>query len=124
MLVYYAHSMHIYNSPQEKRDIELLKRLGFTIFNPNSPAIEIGVQEYKKLHGDDKVMDYFKEILDECDCLAFRSHFDGSIPSGVGFEINYMKEKNKPIFELPSLIKRRFLDVDDTREILKLNGQR
>lgn len=42
--VYYAHSLHLYNTPQEKRDIELLEKLGFEVLNPNQPEIQEKIQ--------------------------------------------------------------------------------
>ena len=124
MTIYYAHSMHLYDKPQEERDIQLLKSLGFTVYNPNSPGIQVEVEEYRTKHGDENVMDYFKQLLESCDAIAFRAHPDGKIPGGVMFEVNYMKGLSKPIIELPTLTSTRALSVEDTREYLKLLGQR
>lgn len=35
MKIYYAHCQAIYGTVQEKRDIELLQRLGFEVVNPS-----------------------------------------------------------------------------------------
>lgn len=124
MKVYYAHSMHLYNTKQEERDVQLLELLGFEVKNPNSGNIQSEVEDYRKLYGDDEVMNYFKDLIDSCDCVIFRAHPDGKIPSGVAFEINYAREMNIPILELPTLVTSRNLSLDDTREYLKLLGQR
>lgn len=112
MKVYYAHSMSIYNTPQEQRDIDLLESIGFEVVNPNK---EIHNQGYK-----DQGMQYFVELVNECDIIAFRAHPDGSIPAGVAKEI----DTGKPVIELPSMVSMRVLSVDQTRQYLKEVGQR
>lgn len=39
---YYAHTMTSYNSTIEKQDIELLKKLGFEVENPNQSKHQSG----------------------------------------------------------------------------------
>jgi nucleoside 2-deoxyribosyltransferase len=121
--VYYAHSVHLYNTEQEKRDIILLESLGFNVFNPNTEYIQ---QDIKKLRekSNDSVMEYFDNVIDVCDILAFRSHLDGKIPSGVGYEIKYALKTGKPVFEIPLLFEKRFLSRDETKEYLKILGNR
>lgn len=123
MKVYYAHSMHLYNTPQEKRDIELLEKLNFEVLNPNTPETQQKIDELKANHISD-YMSYFKGLIDSCDCFAFRSHVDGKIPSGVVYELEYALSKDKPTFELPSILLSRFLNTEDTRRYLAYNGQR
>lgn len=122
--VYYAHSMHLYNTVQEKRDVEFLEKLGYEVYNPNSQKVQEGVKEYKEKHGDSRTMEYFIDLIEACDILAFRSHIDGKIPSGVGAEINTALGFMMPIIELPTLVKSRLLDVEETRQYLTYNGQR
>lgn len=122
--IYYAHSMHLYNTNQEKRDVATLEKLGFEVLNPNQEEYQKGYLEYRDKHGGENAMDYFGLLIDKCEALAFRAHVDGKIPSGVGFEVNYAVETFVPVFELPTLIKSRNLDVEDTRLYLQLNGQR
>lgn len=124
MKVYYAHSLHLYNTPQEERDYLLLEDLGFSVINPNSFEIQQGIEEYKKEHGEENCMDFFRSLMDECDCLAFRAHIDGRIPSGVGYEIKYMRLAGKHVFELPTLTNNKFMEVEETRQYLQYNGQR
>jgi hypothetical protein len=121
--VYYAHSLHLYNTPQEKRDVELLEKLGFQVFNPNSPEIQAEVQK-RIAEGKGEYMNYFDDLIQSCDAVAYRAHVDGKIPAGVGKELAFAAVGEKPVFELPNLIKSRFLDVDETRQYLHLNGQR
>lgn len=127
MKVYYAHSMHLYGTPQEQRDVELLESMGFTVFNPNNPAIQNEVNSFKtnpELFEVDNVMDLFKVYIKSCDILAYRSHVDLRIPSGVLFEVDYAIEINKPVFELPTLTTQRRMTYPETIEYLKYNGQR
>ena len=116
MKIYYARPITIYNTPQEKRDIELLEKLGFEVFNPNKEALQ---KKYKELG-----MTVFTEIVSECDALAFRTFPDGSISAGCVKEIVVAQEKGIPIIELPSAISKRSLSVDATREYLSNSGQR
>ena len=70
------------------------------------------------------VMDLFKKYIDSCDILAYRSHVDLRIPSGVMFEVDYAIEINKPVFELPTLTTQRRMTYEETIEYLKYNGQK
>ena len=118
--IYYAHCLAIYNTPQEKRDIETLKKLGFEVVNPNEKIHQENAQKIKA-ENPDRVMNYFYRLVGECDAIAFRALPDGAIPAGVGGEI---KNLGIPVIELPSGIKRRVLTVEQTREYLEEVGQR
>lgn len=146
MIVYYAHCQAIYDTPQEQRDIELLKALGFEVLNPNMPehkehatktrqsVIESGEQmdrdrgvdltEGRKTFWRDKasscVMGYFESLVKSADFVAFRALPDGRIPAGIAKEISL----GKPCFELPSGIVRRIIGVAETREYLQEAGFR
>ena len=122
-VAYYAHSVHLYDTEQEKRDIALLESLGFKVFNPNQEYIQKDIEELRA-KSSDSIMSYFDSIIDKCDIVAFRAHLDGKIPSGVGYEIKYAQKEGKPIFELPLLFENRFLSRDETKEYLKLLGNR
>lgn len=120
MKVYYAHPMYLYNKPQERRDIELLESLGFEVINPNTQKY---IDAYQKcIDAGNHNMDYWVELANACDCIAFRSFPDGTIGSGVGAEL--IRNSHKPVFELPRMIKSRIIDVETTREYLKEIGQR
>lgn len=115
MTIYYAHSLSLYDTAQEARDIMTLKKMG-EVINPNSDEHQNGY----KLSG----MDYFDDVVAKCDALAFRAHPDGAIPTGVLKEINFAMNRYLPIIELPSGIERRSLTVSQTREYLRESGQR
>lgn len=145
-IVYYAHCQAIYDTPQEQRDVELLKTLGFEVLNPNMPehkdqAVKIrqsvtkageqmdldrGVDltEARKAFWKDQasscVMEYFENLVKSADFVAFRALPDGRIPAGIAKEISL----GKPCFELPSGIVRRIIGVAETREYLQEAGFR
>jgi len=110
MKIYYAHCLSIYDAPQEKRDLEVLKSLGFEVVNPNCPECAEG---YKK-----EGMDYFRRYAEECEAIAFRALPDGRIPAGIGKEIRMFKDRNKPAIELPSGLLSRLMSIEETREYL------
>lgn len=116
MKIYYARPINLYNTPQDQRDIETMKSLGFEILNPNKEHL----QERYKTEG----MEAFLKAVDECDCLAFRSFPDLTISAGVKKEIDKAIEMGKSVIELPTITSNRVLSVDDTREYLKLLGHR
>ena len=131
MKVYYAHCQAIYDSPQEQRDVEMLKALGFEVINPNSPEYVAVAKKIKSTPAycvegtaSAMVMDYFTKLVKDCDAVAFRALPDGTIPAGVAKEIEKAMTDGKPVFELPSCVSRRVLTVEQTREYLKEIGQR
>lgn len=119
MTVYYAHPMSLYGTPQEARDIETLRALGFEVVNPGTPEHQEGCK------GPGNGMDYFRRIIqNECQALAFRAFPDGKIGAGVAYEIEIARGRELPVFELPSGMMRRVLDIDETRNYLAELGQR
>jgi hypothetical protein len=125
MKVYYAHCQAIYGGPQEKRDIETLQALGFTVISPSDPVHQDWAKNAKAQGMNSSlVMNYFFKLVAECDAFAFRSLPDGTIPAGVANEMATAITNKKPIFELPSLALRRTLTVDETRAYFKEVGQR
>lgn len=115
-VVYYAHPISLYNTPQEARDIATLEMMGFTVLNPNGAEHDAGY----KAHG----MDYFQDIVSRCNVLAFRAFADGSIPAGVVKEIGFARQAGLPVIELPAALTRRSLSVEVTRETLSELGYR
>lgn len=113
---YYARSISIYGTEQDKRDILTLQKMGFDVVDPNQPEY----QERYKTEG----MDLFIRLIRECHCLSFRSHPDMYIPAGVAKEIEYAESLFLPVFELPTILSFRVLSVDDTRKYLHLIGNR
>jgi len=114
-ILYYAHCMAIYGTPQEKRDIDLLESNNFGVYNPNSEFCQNGYSEYG--------MNFFRPIILACDGLVFRGNPDGSIPAGIAKEVAIAQE-HRFILELPCGITRRTMSVEETREYLKESGQR
>lgn len=119
--VYYAHGMYLYDTEQEKRDIELLEKLGLKVVNPNSAVHRRGAERSSltKIH-------YYCKLAGTCDSLAFRSIPWGLITSGVAAEIKRVLSIQRfiPIFELPSSIDSRMISVEQTVEVLKEIGER
>lgn len=123
--IYYAHSMHLYKTHQEERDVDLLESMGFEVINPSDKEYAIGFKDWNNFYSDrENYMDYFERLVKTCDVLAFRAHIDGSIPSGVGAEIKAALEVNIPIIELPNLNSKRFLSIEDTVLFLNYLGER
>lgn len=114
--IYYARPINLYNSPQDKRDIELMQKLGFEVINPNKEELQ---EKYKK-----EGMTVFLQAVNDCDALAFRSFPDLSISAGVKKEIDQAIGLNKPVIELPTVTNKRTLTVEDTREYLRCIGSR
>ena len=117
--IYYAHPISLYNTKQEKRDLELLARMfpNATIYNPNCQESTDG---YKA-----KGMAFFTELINSrMTSCVFRAFPDGSIPAGVATEVEAFRGTNKPVLEIPSAVKQRGLNVDETREFLQETGYR
>ncbi len=116
MTVYYARPINLYNTPQDLRDIEIISKMGFEVINPNKDDLQ---KRYKS-----EGMVVFLNIIADCDGIVFRSFPCGSISAGVYKEIRQAEDLGKFVIELPSLLSRRILSIDDTREYLKLIGSR
>lgn len=127
MKAYYAHFMGIYNTPQEKRDIDTLEALGLTVVNPNNEHVSESFEAVKNMEGMSYLEAFeavFFTLIDECEVFAFKALPDGRIPGGVAMELKYAQEHNKIIIELPSGTRSRMMDGEQTREYLKDIGQR
>lgn len=123
--IYYAHGLNLYNSPQEQRDIDMLVGLGFDVLNPSDSKYSEEFAQWREEHPDEAdYMNYFKNLVGSCDAIAFRSLIDGSLTAGVAAEVQYAMENGMPMIELPNITSNRFLNVADTRLLLKYLGQR
>ena len=117
--VYYAHCMAIYHTEEEKSDIETLKRMGFDVVNPNEdPHSDKAMTMRARGKSRSEIMDYFVDVVEECDGLAFRALDNMSISAGVGKEIRAMYKKGGFVIELPKYEKRNVLSVNETRGIV------
>jgi hypothetical protein len=95
-IIYYAHCMDIYHTEQEEDDIYALTHLGFDVLNPSNDDFSAGWAELG--------MDYAKDLIGNCDALAFRRAKNGKVPGGVAMEIVIAEELNIPVIELPAPI--------------------
>jgi hypothetical protein len=117
MKIYYARPISLYNTKQDQRDLEMLDAISdWIVVNPNKEELQ---DRYKK-----EGMDVFLQAMNDCDGLVFRSFQDGKISAGVKKEIDKAIELGMFVFELPTITSTRVLSVDDTREYLKLLGNR
>jgi len=113
--VFYAHNLLLYGTPQEKRDIEFLEKLGYEVFNPNTSEY----QEAYKERGMEASVDFIRQ----CDVLAFRALPGGAIPAGVWKEIQ-IEDLQRLVFEIPTFSLRKKLSIEETRLYLAETGQR
>lgn len=113
---YYAHCVSLYGTPQEERDLETIRRLGFEPYNPNNPEADKGYRE--------DGMEWFRAAVAACRVFVFRALPDGTISTGVAAELTFARDAGLPIIELPSAVARRTLTVTETREFLRDNGNR
>ena len=122
---YYARCQAIYGTPQEVRDIELIRDLGYRVLEfPAQDTID-AMKEFHRNNPDWNVMDhFFLPIVRGANVLFFRALPGGAIPAGVAKEIEYANNLSTPVLELPTFAMRPILDVNDTRLYLKEIGQR
>lgn len=112
---YYAHPMLCYDSLIEEVDLALLQALGFEILNPNSSIHQEKAKEFGDFYGKDKIMDYFKNLVSECEVVAFRGLPKGEIPSGVAVEVQHAIDLSIPVIELPSNVSGRMMTYPETK---------
>jgi hypothetical protein len=124
MKAYYAHCVALYDTPQEHRDRLLLGRLGYTIYDPDSPEVDAEIARLKAANPTGDYMEFFRGLVTACDVFAFRALPDGRIPAGVAKELGFAVAAGMPIFELPSGVLARSISVEETREYLHEVGQR
>lgn len=118
MKVYYAHCMAIYDTPQEMRDIELLKKMGFEILNPNTK------EHQEKASKVSNKMEYFAGLVKSCHGIVFRGLPGGVISAGVKYEIDVAKFNGIPVLEIPSFFNRGYLTPDETLDYYREAGKR
>ena len=92
MIIYYAHSMEIYNKEQEKKELELIKEhfKNATIINPNGWIYDNG-------KGADIMKQCF-QFVNNSDTIIFSSLEDGVIGKGVYDELKQAKGRPKIIY--------------------------
>ena len=142
MIVYYAHCLQLYGTKQEQRDLETLRGFGFQVTNPADDAYAKLAKTVKQVYanpttdeeralvapfadaGEAVMQLVFRGLVCNCDALVFRALPDGRIPAGVAQEIAWANLLGKPVIELPTNLLSRTMTVDQTREYLRLVGQR
>ena len=117
-LAYYARPISVDDSPQETRDHDLIRAIGYEPY-PVGEAKEKILALYKTAG-----MLAFKASVEDSNLLIFRAFPDGSIGAGVAQEIGWAIDAGIPVVEFPRQVARRTLSVDETREMLKELGQR
>lgn len=121
----YAHGQYLYGTPQEKRDVALLKSLSCKeVVNPGDPEVQDDQLFWTESRPVGGPMDYGLSLVADCDALAFRAFPNGVIPAGVGKEIEKALELAMVVIELPSLVSTRVMSVEQTRELLSGLGRR
>ncbi len=122
--VYFAHPINTYDTILEKFALEnfSVNHPNWEIVNPNAPEHQEG---YK--NGG---MEYFKQVVLNCDKLVAIGFGDNSIGAGIAKEMNWMREKNGDVYfislftELDEMVvpcenQFKVLSVDETRAKLK-----
>ncbi len=123
MKYYFAHPISIYNTKKEELLVAMLSDSSLLtdpiIVNPNS--------EFNEAQYQIKGMDYFLELVDECDALIIYPFEDGTIGAGIVKEALRAIDKGKPIYQInPNTFKmmqifqlKNCLTVEETRAKLK-----
>lgn len=123
MKLYYAHALTTYDTPRESEDLRILAKLGFEVFNPNQESI--GKQyaaaraRTEKNENFDAFSHVFQPLVLACDGVAFRAFGDMRIGAGVATECNWAVMDGRPVIELPTYLRTRFLTVSETRERIR-----
>ena len=122
MIVYYSHPKTYKNSAESEQDIGLLEALGYGVISPYDPKFSDLWQE--------EGIKFGKVLVDMCDYVAFRPLSNGKIGAGVGKELGWAIELQKPILEMPSAfpfdentLKERLLSIDETVEFFNTIGK-
>lgn len=123
MQVYYSHPKTYKGSKEEAEDIKKLELEGYTVENPYNP-------KFADLWQTEGIA-FGKSLVDMCDAVAFRPLSNGKIGAGVGKELGWAIELNKPIIEMPSAnfvtdeesLAERVLSIDDTVEFFNTVGK-
>lgn len=93
LIIYYAHSMEMYNTEREEQDLQRLEEYfpKGLVFNPNRPSVQQSENPMKAC---------FQAVKDS-HILAF-SHEARKIPLGVYAEMQLARKLHKPIYIINS----------------------
>lgn len=144
--VYFAHPISQYGTPLEARIIGELSVNGIEVVNPSSDEIKTDFEAYKAANPDN-YMQFFKDLCNTCNAIAFTTFEDSwsaeSVPSvgrrvgaGVWLEVNTFFERGLPVFYVNVNADGDFtlrqiddwdgftcLTVDQTRALLRATGR-
>lgn len=123
MKYYFAHPITIYNTRKEGVLIDMINKTTFLsnpwVLNPNS--------EYHECQYKLKGMDYFLNLVDECDALIIYPFEDNAIGAGIAKEalralhskkrVYMIDAKTFEMYEIWEL--NNYLTVEETREKIK-----
>lgn len=117
-VAYYAHTQSTYDTEAESKDVNLIKSLGYVVYNPNNKVDGPLFQSKGMRHFDDlmKMFDF--------DICFIRPLSDGSISAGASYEAMKFFELRKPVLEIPAPILPRTLSPEATREVYRWYGKR
>ena len=90
-MVYYAHSMRIYGTYREDREMETIRKKFGVVFNPNTPEIDAARDP----------MSACLDIIasDDTEAVVFSTHMD-HVGRGVFDEVNCALAHGKPVYVL------------------------
>lgn len=98
MLMYYAHPMSYYGTPEEFADMKLIKEAGWTPIQPNASAFDDGVKREKAAGRGG--MEPFLAAVRASDAIAVRAFRDGKLGAGVAGELLQAIIFGKEVYEL------------------------
>jgi hypothetical protein len=146
--IYFAHCQANYGTPQEERDMAIIKRIfpDAHIVNPSSEEIAQRCEKVKAdwenlenitdplyRHSLSKFADagaakmvlVFWQIATSADLVIYRALPDGRVPAGVAKEVSWAIEHGRPVLELPwGYLPDRTMSVPATKAYLHEVGQR
>jgi len=112
-LAYFARPVVNFGTEQDKKDIEMIESLGYTVIDITTPEVKLMYQ----LHG----MSVFEPLVKKSSVVFFRAFLSGSIGAGVYKEVCWARDARKPVLELPTGVSDRALTVEQTRLKLRYN---
>lgn len=126
MRIYLAHPVSDYGSQRQVDAIRLLTSQCWQVENPDQPHHAKAYQE--------RGMQHFVEVVEDCDGVAFLRFPDGSIGAGVGKEIETALRRGLMVWDISNgklknngtMMPYPVLTVEETRTVLariKSEGQ-
>jgi 3',5'-nucleoside bisphosphate phosphatase len=127
MKIYFGHAVSLYNTPIESSLEEVIATefSEFVVENPNQKHHDEG---YFRCAKSGRGMDYyFNEVLPNMGAGIFLPFDDGMFGKGVYGEAEFLRDANKPIYEIdkeskikPMLLdEKRCLSINDTRKRIR-----